>query len=305
LDLLGIGEWLAWNLNRLFPTLSIHKELRKAKSSTRANQHWAYEDARHVSRQFEPHWDLAGRKVLNVGHGLGGKLPFYTEEGARSVVGIDINEQSTHIAQRHIFSLGLADGAEEGVFLAVADASRLPFRDGSFDMVVSINTFEHIMQLEEALEDCYRVLAPGGRALLYLPPYYSPWGPHLENWIHFPWPHLIFSDRTLLRVAAREDARLQLNRDFVAAAQIDWTEEAQRIPDVNRVTLRQFRSMIARAGFSVVEFKLLPVGYDALRSGPPLRLLALSLLNVLTGVPLLQEVVVTKIACVLEKETQV
>jgi ubiquinone/menaquinone biosynthesis C-methylase UbiE len=304
LDLLGIGEWLAWKLNQLFPTLSIHEELREAKSSTQANQRWAYEDAQHVSHQFGPLWDLAGRKVLNVGHGLGGKLPFYIEEGARSVVGIDINGQSTHIAQRHIRSLGLADGAEGGVFLAVADASHLPFRDGCFDTMVSINTFEHIIRLEEALADCYRVLAPGGRALLYLPPYYSPWGPHLENWIHFPWPHLIFSDQTLLRVAAREDAKLQLNREFVAAAQIDWTEETERIPDVNRVTLRQFRRMIARAGFSVVEFRLLPFGYDALRSGPPPRLLALSLLNVLTRVPVLQEIVVTKIACVLEKEAQ-
>lgn len=297
-----LGEWLAWKLNRLFPPLAIHQELRAAKSNIRANQRWAYKDAKRVCRKFGRHWNLSDQEVLNVGHGLGGKLPFYLEAGAQFLVGIDIDVQSTHIAQKHVHSLDLNAQAKIGVSLIVSDAGNLPFCDNSFDAVVSINTFEHIMKLEEALQDCHRVLRTGGLAFLYLPPYYSPWGPHLENWIHFPWPHLLFSDKTLMRVAAREDAQLQLNQQFVEAARVDWLGETRQIPGVNRVTLGQFRKMLSRVGFSIVEFKLLPFGHDTLNTGSFLKRLIFSLLNAMVYVPILQEIIVTKMVCVFRKE---
>jgi hypothetical protein len=104
-----------------------------------------------------------------------------------------------------------------------------------------------------------------------------------------------------MRVAARLDANLQLNQEFVGAAQIDWTEDAQRIPDVNRVTLRQFCSMLSQVDFSVVAFNLLPFGHHRLREGGAFGRMALFLLNKLTGVPLLREVITTKMVFVLRK----
>jgi SAM-dependent methyltransferase len=185
--------------------------------------------------------------------------------------------------------------------VVASDAADLPFRDGSFDTVVSINTFEHISRVEEALRECHRVLRPSGLAFLHLPPYYSPWGPHLENWIHFPWPHLLFSEKTLMRVAAREDTRRHLGQRFVEAARIDWTRGDEQVPDVNRVTLRRFRRMVSRAGFSILQFRLLPVGHEFLSSGSPLKQLSLSLLEAMARIPLLQEIVVTKMVYVLQK----
>jgi SAM-dependent methyltransferase len=53
--------------------------------------------------------------------------------------------------------------------LLAADATRLPFPAGAFATVVSNSVFEHIPDLDGALDECRRVLAPGGRLLLTAP----------------------------------------------------------------------------------------------------------------------------------------
>lgn len=292
-----IGECLAWALNRLFPTLKMHRELQRAKISVAANQKWAYDEALRIYPYFDAYWDLKGKMVLDLGTGLGGKLPFYVESGARTVFGVDIDAQAANIAQKYVYSLGLS----RNVLLTVADAAALPFCNNAFDVIISINTFEHIAMVEQALCECHRVLKPGGIALLFLPPYYSPWGPHLELWIHFPWPHLLFSEKTLMKVAAREDARLRLSQNFVNTSH--WVWDTSCIPNVNCMTLRQFRSIVSKTGFSIKQITLLPVGYEFLRSRSLIKRTLLSLLRVMTSLPFLQEVVVTKIACVLQKTT--
>jgi ubiquinone/menaquinone biosynthesis C-methylase UbiE len=297
-----LSEQIAWGLNQVFHPLSIHQELEIAKSNVEANQQWAYNEAQRIKQAFEPYWDLKGLCVLDIGTGLGGKLPFYVEMGAKAVTGIDISFKSVRTSYQHVDSLGLTATDHASVSLAVTDAACLPFLDNTFDAIVSINVFEHIKQLEAAIHEAYRVLKPGGTAFLHLNPYYSPWGPHLENWIHFPWPHLLFSDRTLLHVAARQDTQDRLNAKFVQAAKIDWEAAGDRIPDVNRVTLRRFHALVKQAGFSIQQLELLPVGYDNLKNHSSIiRRAAFQLLRLGAHIPLLQEIIVTKMVYVLRK----
>jgi SAM-dependent methyltransferase len=49
------------------------------------------------------------------------------------------------------------------------DMRALPYRDGSFDLVVHSDTLEHVPQPLRALAECHRVLSPGG-ALCYTVP---------------------------------------------------------------------------------------------------------------------------------------
>lgn len=47
-----------------------------------------------------------------------------------------------------------------------ADAHALPFRDGSFEVVLCTEVLEHLVEPQRAIDDMFRVLQPGGRLLL-------------------------------------------------------------------------------------------------------------------------------------------
>lgn len=53
--------------------------------------------------------------------------------------------------------------------LVAADAGRPPFRDASFDVVISSDLIEHLPDVDEHLHHVARILAPGGLYLLKTP----------------------------------------------------------------------------------------------------------------------------------------
>lgn len=65
----------------------------------------------------------------------------------------------------------------QGVRAAVADVRELPFQPGTFDLIVSTSTLDHFQtpgQIERALHELNRTLAPGGRMIITLD---NPWNP--------------------------------------------------------------------------------------------------------------------------------
>ena len=93
-------------------------------------------------------------RVLDLGCGGGWKL--FTRAG--QVVGLDISHHSL---------LG-ARGLYHGV--NVADMAALPYRDESFDLVVSSDVLGHVPlgQKQQVIREIYRVLKPNGRTLHYI-----------------------------------------------------------------------------------------------------------------------------------------
>ncbi|RKY62413.1 MAG: hypothetical protein DRP96_00320 [Candidatus Neomarinimicrobiota bacterium] len=49
------------------------------------------------------------------------------------------------------------------------DGKRIPFRNESFDSIISIEVFEHVFNLEHILDELNRVLKPGGNILISTP----------------------------------------------------------------------------------------------------------------------------------------
>ncbi|HXY92394.1 MAG TPA: class I SAM-dependent methyltransferase [Acidimicrobiia bacterium] len=101
---------------------------------------------------------LAGvRRVLDIGCGEGQVARRIAALGA-DVVGLD--------PTRAQLALAVARGGAPRYARAVAE--RLPCRTGAFDAAVVCLVIEHLDPVEPVIEEIARVLAPGGRFLLFL-----------------------------------------------------------------------------------------------------------------------------------------
>ncbi len=102
----------------------------------------------------------AGNAVLDAACGVGYGSAFLAESAAR-VVGIDVSEESIAYATRRY-------GGPRTEF-AVMDVCDLAFPDGSFDVVCSFETIEHVDDPERAVAEAARVLRPAGTFVVSTP----------------------------------------------------------------------------------------------------------------------------------------
>jgi SAM-dependent methyltransferase len=99
----------------------------------------------------------AGARVLELGCGAGTYVRLLAKRG-HSVIGLDYSLPSLGRAVA-------ADLARAGSYVA-GDASRLPFRDGSFKAVTCIGVLQTLEGHEATLSEIARVLEPGGVAVV-------------------------------------------------------------------------------------------------------------------------------------------
>lgn len=108
-----------------------------------------------------PFSEAKGKKVLEIGCGNGADGAMFARNGA-VYTGADLTETAVKAASRHFEIEGL-DGAFQ-----IEDAERLSFADESFDMVYSFGVLHHTPEPRRAIKEVYRVLKPGGRAIVML-----------------------------------------------------------------------------------------------------------------------------------------
>ncbi|CEP68827.1 Methyltransferase type 11 [Moorella glycerini] len=58
---------------------------------------------------------------------------------------------------------------DNGEPTVIADAQELPFKNNSFDVIISKDSLEHFAQPCEVIKEIYRVLKPGGRFIVWVP----------------------------------------------------------------------------------------------------------------------------------------
>ncbi|HUB65020.1 MAG TPA: class I SAM-dependent methyltransferase [Methylocella sp.] len=104
--------------------------------------------------------ERTGGRILEVGVGTGISLPYYST--ANRLVGVDLSEPMLRKAQARVEALGLRQ--VEG--LAVMDAERMAFPDGSFDVIVAQLVVTTVPNPEATLDEFVRVLKPGGEIVL-------------------------------------------------------------------------------------------------------------------------------------------
>jgi phosphatidylethanolamine/phosphatidyl-N-methylethanolamine N-methyltransferase len=104
--------------------------------------------------------DQVGGQILEVGVGTGISLPGYSPQNR--IIGIDVSEAMLRKAQRRVANLSLSNVEK----LEVMDAEHLSFPDASFDVVVATHVISTVPNPEAALDECARMLRPGGEMIL-------------------------------------------------------------------------------------------------------------------------------------------
>jgi tocopherol O-methyltransferase len=102
------------------------------------------------------------QNILDVGCGIGGSSLYLAEKFGAKVTGITLSPIQANRAQERAQAAGLAAKTD----FQVANALDMPFADNSFDLVWSLESGEHMPDKAKFLQECYRVLKPGGKLML-------------------------------------------------------------------------------------------------------------------------------------------
>jgi SAM-dependent methyltransferase len=128
---------------------------------------------------FDRLGDLSDADVLDVGAGFGRHAFEVARRGGR-VVALDYADDEVVQTRATIAAMIESGEITPDHFRGVlrGDATRLPFDDACFDVVVTSEVLEHIQDDVSAIAEMVRVLKPGGLFAATVPS----WFPEMVNW---------------------------------------------------------------------------------------------------------------------------
>ena len=103
--------------------------------------------------------DVRGKRILDAGCGMGRFAEVVSRWGGR-VVAVDLS-RAVEAARANL-------SGRDNVLVMQADLSRLPFPEGSFDLIYSLGVLHHTPDCERAFRTLTRYLAPGGTMALWV-----------------------------------------------------------------------------------------------------------------------------------------
>jgi len=140
-----------------------------------------------------------------------------------------------------------------------------------YDVIYSQNSMEHWTEPSAILRLLSDRLASAGRLYItFAPPWYAPYGAHMGFFTKVPWVHLIFPERVVMAVRSRYRNDSANTYSSVALA---------------KMSIRKFESLIRKSGLRILHCR-----YDAVRG-----------LNFLPHIPMLRELFINRVSCILEK----
>jgi ubiquinone/menaquinone biosynthesis C-methylase UbiE len=171
----------------------------------------------------------ADARILEVAPGPGYLSIELAKRGQYRITGLDISKTFVEIATENARRASLKIDFQQG------NASAMPFRKDTFDFIVCRAAFKNFSQPAAAINEMYRVLRPGGRALI---------------------------------IDLRKDASMNDIDTYIDGARLGWTNSL-----IYKLTFRymliprayskqQFADMAARSLFGTAEIEASGIGLE-------------------------------------------
>lgn len=173
--------------------------------------------------------DLSGKDVLDLGCGFGWHCKYAIENGAKSVVGIDISEKMLEKAKQ----INGLDGIKY-TNVALEDVVYSP---ETFDVVFSSLTFHYIQSFERLIQNIYKFLKSGG-------------------YLVFSVEHPVFTAEGMQDWAYNEAGEKLYwpVDDYFKEGKRDTEFLGEKVLKYHR-TLSTYLNVLLKAGFKVIEIK--------------------------------------------------
>ncbi|MBY6167337.1 bifunctional demethylmenaquinone methyltransferase/2-methoxy-6-polyprenyl-1,4-benzoquinol methylase UbiE [Pseudooceanicola nitratireducens] len=185
----------------------------------------------------------AGQKLLDVAGGTGDiSFRFLRRAGSGHATVCDLTESMLVEGRKR------AEAEQMGASLdwVVGDAMALPFPDSSFDVYTISFGIRNVTRPQEALNEAYRVLKPGGRLMVL-------------EFSQIPTPALQWAyDRYSFNMIPAMGQMIANDRDSYQYL----VESIRKFPDQDT-----FLGMVRDAGFEQAKYRNLTLGVAALHSG--------------------------------------
>lgn len=140
--------------------------------------------------------DFRGATVLDLGCEHGSLCIDIAQSGTRRVIGVDLNTRLITFANENL-KLNYPQYAGT-VEYRLQDLGQVP--ESGFDYIISKDTFEHIIGLEQVLAEIKKRLRPGGYLYTGFGPLWkSAYGAHRRMRMPIPWGHTILPERLLVQ----------------------------------------------------------------------------------------------------------
>ncbi|XP_061458888.1 2-methoxy-6-polyprenyl-1,4-benzoquinol methylase, mitochondrial [Rhineura floridana] len=190
-----------------------------------------------VRQKLRSHQNLSWQEITQLYH-----EEEHQSLGGSHVVVCDINREMLKVGKQKSQRLGYA----EGLSWVLGDAEELPFSDDSFDIYTIAFGIRNVTHVDQALQEAYRILKPGGRFLCLE---FS----HVNN----PFISSLY-DLYSFQV-------IPVLGEVIAG---DWKSYQYLVESIRRFPAQEeFKEMIEDAGFLKVEYQNLGSGIVAIHSG--------------------------------------
>jgi SAM-dependent methyltransferase len=177
---------------------------------------------------------LPGKIAADFGCGEGKEAIELARCGAARVFGVEIREELHEIARKR---------AREAQVDHLCEFAVRPTQKA--DIIVSIDAFEHFEDPEFILREMDSMLAPNGEIWVsFGPTWYHPSGGHLFS--VFPWAHLLFSEKALIRWRS----------DFKHDGATRFSEVAGGL---NQMTIARFERIVDASPLRISSLKIVPI----------------------------------------------